>query len=98
MRELTKLGSELGIEVDLSQYLIAIIIRGDDETSAPLSDLSFRVYLVDYLEDRALLKFVFDNPLSVSIGLYPDILRIEFKDSRLFASLETGLTVTSGNR
>ena len=78
--------------------MTATVVRGDDETSAPLSDLSFKVYLTDYMEDTVSLKFVFDKPLSVSTGSYPDILRIEFTDSRLFASQETGLTVENGNK
>ena len=39
---------------------------------------------------------MFENPLSVSIGSKPDILRLEFVDTRLFASLESGLQLVEG--
>ena len=79
--------------VDLQSVIRSEIRRGDPDTSAPMSNLGFEVSLVSYERDMLFLKYVFENPLSISIGEKPDILVIEFVEPQLFTSRETGKTM-----
>lgn len=66
------------------------VIRGDEETSASPDKLGFRVQLSDYSMDSIELKFEFENPLSLSIGDVPDVMKVEFVEPDLFMSKGTG--------
>ena len=57
--------------------------------------LNYNVTLVGYDEDSFTLRFTFESPLSVSIGDEPDILTLEFVDTELFVSKESGKSIES---
>ena len=68
------------------------LLRGS-QNSAPMEDLNFSMLLIEYSVNRLVLQSVFDQPLSVSIGSLPDILRVEIVDPSLFISAESGKTL-----
>ena len=68
-----------------------MILRGDEETSAPLSNLTFNSSVSLFDEDTMLISFAFDLPLQVSRGLKPDILQITIIDPNLIVDKENGL-------
>ena len=55
-----------------------------------MSKLGFDVYIRSIQDDNMMLDFIFDNPLSISIGKRPDIMNIKFVEPSLFISKETG--------
>ena len=52
--------------------------------------------MVSFTESILELKFIFENPLSISIGKRPDTLVLTFVEPDLFISKETGQTLASG--
>ena len=71
-RRLSSYGDGVGVVVDLSPYIMFKVERGHDETSAPLEDLRFEVYVQDFQNDRVFLQFKFEKWFKVSIGVKPD--------------------------
>ena len=71
------------------------IIRGSEDSSAPIEMLGFKVTLASFNSNKLDLKFEFDFPLSVSIGDKFDTLMFTFVESDLFISSETGKTLAS---
>ena len=82
--------------VDLSSLIKTEIRRGDEDSSAPMDKLKYQVLLSDFDESSMNLRFLFDNPLSLSYGVEPDVLVIEFVEPDLFTSKETGKSLPAG--
>ena len=60
-----------------------------------MSMLGFDVSVANVDENTMTLKFIFRNPLSVSIGKTPDIMNIRFTEPELFLSKESGKSLSS---
>ena len=56
-RQLNTYGDGVGVEIDLTPYILFEVIRGDEETSAPIEDLGFKVYVTDFKEENVFLQF-----------------------------------------
>ena len=69
------------------------IKQGSEETSAPISELGFKVELLSYDSENIKLKLIFENPLSISSGEKADTIKIYFLKPELFISKESGKTV-----
>ena len=63
----------------MASLISAYLIRGSEETSAPVEELSFRLSLKKYSRTVIEFKIDFDNPLSVSIGDKSDILVLKIE-------------------
>jgi len=74
------------------------LIRGDEESSAPMEDLSFKIEVKEFEEKYLLLRVIFENPLMVSVGAVSDILRVTIIDTTLFMDPLTGLTIEEGTQ
>jgi len=72
------------------------IIRGDEESSVPMEDLSFEIEVKAFEDEYMMLQAVFENPLMLSAGVVSDILRVSIIDTALFMDPLTGLTVEEG--
>ena len=71
------------------------LIRGSND-SASIASLEFFVAIEKFTPWELLLRFKFSNPLSISIGKNPDVLRITLIDPTLFISQRTGKTMDAG--
>ena len=58
-----------------------------------MDDLIFTMLLVELSEKRLVLQAEFQNPLSVSIGSKPDVLKVQIVDPNLFIGKESGKTL-----
>ena len=49
-RQLNTYGDRVGVQIDLEPYILFEVIRGDELTSAPIEDLAFKVYVVEFTD------------------------------------------------
>ena len=71
------------------------LIRGAND-SAQIEQFEFFVSIFELTPQELRIQFEFTNPLSISIGRSPDIMRTTIIDSDIFISEETGNTVAEG--
>ena len=83
-------------QVNITELLDIQIKQGSEDTSASLNELGFTAELQDYGEFTIRLKFIFDSPLSISIGKKMDKLVISFLKPELFVSKNSGKTIATG--
>ena len=83
------------MEADLANFIKFDLIRGSND-SAPIEEFEFYVSVEKFTPRELFLRFDFTNPLSISIGKNPDILRTMIINPDLFISKKTGKTVLKG--
>ena len=82
-------------QIDLASLISARVIRGSEETSAPMEELGFSLSMTEFSSTVVKFKIYFENPLSISIGEESDILVLKMEQPELFVSQETGKTLAS---
>ena len=80
-------------EEELTLLIKTEIVRGSDATSADDSMLGHQASLIQATARGIDLKLQFENPLHISMGDEPDILKVTFLQPDLFVSRETGKTL-----
>ena len=60
-RQLNTYGDRVGVQADLEPLIKFEVIRGDELTSAPIEDLSFKVFVLDFKEKSVFLQFEFEK-------------------------------------
>ena len=60
--------------------------------------MHFELSLVEFTSQSMVLKFKYENPLSISIGDRPDILKITFVEPEVFVSKETLKTLENNTQ
>ena len=82
-------------QIDLASLISARLIRGSEETSAPMEELGFSLSMTKFSSTVVQFKIDFENPLSISIGEKSDILVLKMEQPELFVSQETGKSLAS---
>lgn len=92
-----KLGAEMKIGFDLSQYMAFELRRGDEDSADP-KDLTFEV-LIDALEgDNLKFKMRFDKPHQVSKGSVPDQIIGTIINSDFFSASDSSKGIKVGTK
>ena len=84
-------------QMDLSSIIQAEINRGSD-ISAPYSKLGFNVLIDEYTSTSITFQVKFENPLSVSTGSEPDMMKLKFVEPDIFVAKETGEPLDYGEK
>ena len=71
------------------------MIPGSND-SASVEDFDFSVEVTKFEPRELNIKFEFANPLAISIGKVPDIIRATVIKPDLFSSKDSGKTVKNG--